>query len=140
MIRHLFIIVLCLLSVKSLAQGKYRFNNYTINNGLSQSSVITIIQDNHNALWAGTQDGINRYDGKKFEIFNSDNTPGIESEYIVCSLKDLNGDLWFGTNKGLVYYNFNKEKFKTFLISPLSPGQINSIVEGEDNTLWLTTE
>lgn len=140
MIRHLFIILLCLLSVKGLTQGKYRFNNYTINNGLSQSSVITIIQDNHNALWAGTQDGINRYDGKKFEIFNSDNTPGIESEYVICSLKDLNGDLWFGTNKGLVYYNFNKEKFKTFLISPLSPGQINSIVEGEDNTLWLTTE
>ena len=51
---------------------------------------------------------------KDFEVFNSDNTKGILSEYIRCSEKSKDGNLWFGTSNGLLKYDVNKECFKTY--------------------------
>jgi hypothetical protein len=74
----------------SRGQGDFRFSNFTISNGLSQSYVTCILQDNTAALWIGTQDGLNRFDGKNFEIYSSDDTPGIENSFIKCSAKTKN--------------------------------------------------
>lgn len=121
------------------AQTTYRFNNYSINEGLSQSVVTCILQDNTNALWVGTQEGLNRFDGKTFEIFNSDNTKGIESENIRCSAKTKNGNLWFGTANGLLKYDFEKEKFKTFSLSKNGTFQIENISVDAQGNLWLAS-
>ena len=121
------------------AQTTYRFNNYSINEGLSQSSVTCIIQDNTNSLWVGTQDGLNRFDGKSFEIFNSDDTKGIESEYIRCSFKTEDGNLWFGTSNGLTKYDITTEKFKTYLTLKKTPLQIEKITVDENGKLWLAS-
>lgn len=64
------------------SQGDFKFNNFTITNGLSQSFVNCIIQDETSALWIGTQDGLNRFDGKDFEIFYAGETDGIESNFL----------------------------------------------------------
>ena len=77
----------------TLSQDDYRFINFTISDGLSQSSVTTIIQDELKTLWVGTQDGLNRFDGNSFEVFNPENTKEIESGYILCSHKDKEGTL-----------------------------------------------
>lgn len=123
----------------SYAQSEFRFRNYTINDGLSQSSVFTILQDDLNALWIGTQDGLNRFDGKSFEVFNAGETKGIESEYILCSLKDKNGDLWFGTAKGLLHYSQTEEKFKTYLTDDATALNVASIAEDSKGNLWVAT-
>lgn len=138
---HNWLFVLIILFSKSLLHGQttYRFNNYTINEGLSQSSVTCIIQDNTNSLWVGTQDGLNRFDGKSFEIFNSDETKGIESEYIRCSFKTKNGNLWFGTSNGLTKYDVKKEEFKTYLTLKKTPLQIEKITVDNDGNLWLAS-
>ena len=138
---HNWLFVIIILFSKSLLHGQttYRFNNYTINEGLSQSSVTCIIQDNTNSLWVGTQDGLNRFDGKSFEIFNSDETKGIESEYIRCSFKTKNGDLWFGTSNGLTKYDVKKEEFKTYLTLKKTPLQIEKITVDNDGNLWLAS-
>ena len=109
------------------SQTSYRFNNYSINEGLSQSVVNCILQDNSNALWVGTQEGLNRFDGKTFDIYNSDNTEGIESENVRCSAKTADGNLWFGTTNGLVKYDFKKETFKTIDFQKNIPLQIENI-------------
>ena len=98
----------------AFGQSEIRFRNYTISNGLSQSSVTCIIQDDLNSFWIGTQDGLNRYDGKTFEIFTSSDTEGLESEYIRCAEKDTDGNLWFGTNNGLTKYDIKRENFTTY--------------------------
>jgi len=138
---HNWLFVIIILFSKSLLHGQttYRFNNYTINEGLSQSSVTCIIQDNTNSLWVGTQDGLNRFDGKSFEIFNSDETKGIESEYIRCSFKTKNGNLWFGTSNGLTKYDVKKEVFKTYLTLKKTPLQIEKITVDNDGNLWLSS-
>jgi ligand-binding sensor domain-containing protein len=137
-VKHLLFGFLFLINIVCFqAQGDYRFNNFTISNGLSQSFVTSIIQDENACLWIGTQDGLNRFDGKTFEIFNSDETPGIDNTYIKCSAKTRNGKLWFGTASGLILYEPLKDKFTTFNISRSVLLQIESISNDSEDNLWL---
>jgi ligand-binding sensor domain-containing protein/class 3 adenylate cyclase/predicted metal-dependent HD superfamily phosphohydrolase len=120
-------------------QSSYRFKNYTISDGLSQSFVSTIIQDKYGQLWFGTQDGLNRFDGQTFESFVSDNTPGIDNSYIHTSFKDRNGNLWFGTANGLLSYKPHLEKFESFQLKDGFALQIETITEDKKGNLWLGT-
>ncbi len=124
------------LSVSS--QTRFNFKNYSINEGISQSSITTLVQDDLNSMWIGTQDGLNRFDGQKFEIFTTDNTEEIESDYILCSLKDSDGNLYFGTNKGLLVYDFLNDSFHSFFLEGNhSLTKINSISEDENGNIWV---
>lgn len=140
MFNRLLISVLAL-SLSTLATGQlaYRFRNFSITDGLSQSSVTCIVQDDVGTLWIGTQDGLNRFDGRQFEVFNSDDTKGLESEYIHCSHKDDKGRLWFGTSNGLTGYDQYKEQFVTYGIGTNNPLSIEQIAEAENGDLWLGT-
>ncbi|MFN5910458.1 MAG: adenylate/guanylate cyclase domain-containing protein [Bacteroidota bacterium] len=131
--------LLLLVVLPARGQITYRFRNYTINDGLSQSSVTSILQDENHALWIGTQDGLNRFDGKNFEIFNSEVTEGIQNEYIKCSVKTSDGKLWFGTSDGLLYYNPDKESFTTFTTGGINTLQVECIVDDHKGKLWLGT-
>jgi ligand-binding sensor domain-containing protein/class 3 adenylate cyclase/HD superfamily phosphodiesterase len=134
-----FIVFLLFLCSTGNAQTGYRFRNFTITNGLSQSSVTTIQQDFTNALWIGTQDGLNKFDGYEFEVFNSDDTEGLENEFIKCSAKTKDGKLWFGTNNGLTVYNPFTESFETYGLGANFPMQIEAISVDENEKLWLAT-
>lgn len=135
----LFVLVLTYTSPYFFAQTTYRFNNYSINEGLSQSSVTCIVQDNTNTLWIGTQDGINRFDGKNFEVYTSDDTKGLESEYIRCAFKTADGNLWFGTSNGLTKYDIHKEEFKTFQVEKKSALQIDKISSDQKGNLFIAS-
>jgi ligand-binding sensor domain-containing protein/class 3 adenylate cyclase/predicted metal-dependent HD superfamily phosphohydrolase len=126
-------------TLMSFSQSVYRFRNYTINDGLSQSSVACIIQDDNNSLWIGTQDGLNRFDGRSFEVFSSDDTPGLESEYVKSSLKTADGKLWFGTTNGLTVFDPKTEKFRTFSPNGKIALQIESITLDENGLIWMAT-
>lgn len=137
--KYLLYLLFGLFCMPIMAQKELRFRNFTISDGLSQSSVTTIVQDNLNALWIGTQDGLNRYDGKSFEIFTSDITEGLESEYIQCSAIDDKGNLWFGTNNGLTKHDLYTETFQTYFIQAEGAYQIESISLAPSGEIWLTT-
>lgn len=121
------------------SQSMYRFRNYTINDGLSQSVVTCIEQDDAGTLWIGTQDGLNRFDGQQFQVFSSDFTPGLISQNIFCSLKDRNGNLWFGTSNGLVCFNKQLERFKSYEGKNHQALSIEDLVEVENGDLYLAT-
>ena len=141
MIRFLLLTcVICYAAGISFAQSDFRFRNYTINDGLSQSSVTSIVQDELNSLWIGTQDGLNRFDGNSFEIFVSDDTEGLESSYIRCSELGKNSTVWFGTNNGLTKFDLSKEEFKTYSNKNTSALRIVDLDIDNGNTIWLATE
>ena len=121
------------------AQSAYRFSNFSINDGLSQSSVTCLLQDDNHALWIGTQDGLNRFDGKQFEVFSSEDSDGLKSEYIKCGTKTSDGRLWFGTANGLSAFNPKTERFTHYTI----PGKIALQIEGvcldQQGVLWMAT-
>ncbi len=134
--RLLFIILFC--TSTSFAQYNYRFRNYSINDGLSQSAVSTILQDKLGALWVGTQDGLNKFDGQTFENLTPENTPGLESGDILCLYKSKkNGILWIGTSNGLTKYDPLTEKFEKINYSSQYAIQIKTISEDSKGEIWV---
>ena len=88
---------------------------YTVSNGLSNNSITDIVQDRFGFLWIGTADGLNRYDGYRFNVYHPspEDSTSISDSFISTLQSDQDGTLWIGTQKGGVnYYDFNYDIFK----------------------------
>jgi signal transduction histidine kinase/ligand-binding sensor domain-containing protein len=68
--------------------------------GLPSSAVLAVTQTRDGFLWAGTQAGLARFDGVQFEVFDENNTPGLNSSQIRCLYEDRQTNLWIGTENG----------------------------------------
>ena len=120
------------------AQSNIRFQNYSINSGLSQSYVTDILQDESGFIWICTQDGLNKFDGYRFRIYSADRTNGIESNLFNCGIQAKDGFLWFGTQQGLVVYDPRNERFNSFVPDDkFLDKSIISIAEGEKGNLYV---
>ena len=101
---------------------------FSIDNGLSQSSVQCLYVDKTGFLWVGTQDGLNRYDGYSFKIYRNrpmDST-SISNNYIHSISEDSKGNLWVATQGGLCRYNRTTDNFSNFFNNPLSTNSISN--------------
>ena len=80
----------------------FRFHNYSIDQGLSQVSIICSIQDSQGFLWFGTQDGLNRYDGYQSKPFKYDrnDSSSLSDNFIHALQVHSDQKLWIGTNNG----------------------------------------
>jgi len=100
MIRFVVVFLLNLtISSGAISQKKPIFDHLTVKQGLSQSSVMCILQDHRGFLWFGTQDGLNRYDGYEFKIFRHDpaDPKSLLENFVVLIAEDPKGTLWLGT-------------------------------------------
>ncbi len=79
-----------------------RFDRVSIEEGLSQTVVNCLLQDTRGFLWLGTQSGLNRYDGYRFEIYRHDpsNPSSLTNDWIAALGEDPSGDVWVGTEGG----------------------------------------
>ena len=109
-------------------------SHWNITNGLPQISVHAISADAQGFIWVGTENGLARFDGIQFEIYNSRNTPALTSSWIDALHTDNEGRLWIATADGLVVRENN-----TF--SRVSDSNIGtrarSFSQTEDGTLWM---
>jgi signal transduction histidine kinase/ligand-binding sensor domain-containing protein len=78
-------------------QAQYRFDHWTADNGLPQNSVRDIVQTRDGYLWLATLDGLVRFDGVRFTVFNKSNSPGIISNRFLGLYEDGQGALWAST-------------------------------------------
>ena len=110
-----FLISLCLLMASLVAfPQQLKFSTYTSANGLSQNRGICMAQDRLGYLWMGTQDGLNRFNGKDFVTFFKGNVQrgNLPANYIAALYYDsLNNWLWVGTSSGLCIYNCRADSF-----------------------------
>ncbi len=118
---------------------QYMLNIWTADDGLPQNSVYSILQDSDGYIWLGTQEGLVRFDGIRFTVFDKRNTPAIRHNYIVTILEDRNRTLWIGTNGGgLIAYK--NDQWKTYTIKDgLSSDFISSLAEDNTGNLWIGT-
>lgn len=132
------------LTLNCLAQQQNLFTHFTIEDGLSQSSVYSIVQDDIGFMWFATEDGLNKFDGNKFIVYRPkprDSTSisdlGIRKVY-----KDKSGNIWIITlNGNLNLYNSQKDNFKKFLFFNKNKKELNIISLTEDiyGVLWVAT-
>jgi hypothetical protein len=95
----------CLCLCVTAAKAQYRIDQWTADDGLPQNSVYGIVQTGDGYLWLATVDGLVRFDGARFTIFNKSNSPGIVNNRFVSLFEAANGDLWAGTEEsGVVRY------------------------------------
>src|SRR3569833_3034255 len=100
MFKCFFAALLLLVAVAGFSQNQsLKFEHLGTAEGLSQINVLCVIQDSRGCMWIGTRDGLNRYDGYKFKIYNhsfQDNNT-ISNNQVVDIAEAHNGDLWEAT-------------------------------------------
>ena len=117
-----------------------RFEHLGVEQGLSQESVTSILQDRHGYMWFGTQAGLNRYDGYRMTAFKNDLTsPGsILDNYVQALFEDAQGRLWVGNKGGLDRYDPATQTFVHFPV-PGGTRAVISILSDGASGLWLAT-
>src|SRR6476469_2890750 len=105
--------VIVLLCAAAPALAQYRFDHWTADNGLPQNSVREILQTQDGYLWFTTFDGLVRFDGVRFTVFNKSNSPGLPSNRFVSLFEDSSGDLWAALETGEVVRR-HKGRFATY--------------------------
>lgn len=124
-----------------------RFHSITIQDGLSQSTVQTILQDFEGYMWFGTQDGLNKYDGYQMTTyrFNPDDPHSISFSDVRVIYEDKQQNLWVGTHaRGMNRFDRDKNRFIRYIGDPdewetLSTNTVWAMVEDRRGTFWVGT-
>ena len=143
--RIIFIIILFVFSKKINAENPNDiiFENISVKEGLSQLSVVAIFQDSKGFMWFGTRDGLNRYNGYDFEVFQHDKSDSttISDGYIRCISEDSEHRIWVGTTDGLNCFERETKTFKHYNINLSSHStdlnQIDCMLPSSGNKIWI---
>src|SRR5712691_7804926 len=107
-------------------------------NGLPQNTVHSITQTRNGYIWIATEEGLARFDGISFTVFDKQNTAQLRSNDIRTLLEDRWGALWIGTANGLV--RLLDGKFTAFTTQEGLPNNtIESVYEDHNANLWVAT-
>ncbi len=122
------------------AMTQYVHDVWGTESGLPQESVLALAQTPDNYLWLGTEEGLVRFDGVRFSVFDKNNTPEIGSNLIQALRVDHQGSLWIGTSGGgLVQYKDGR--FKAYTTRQgLSNDSVLSLYEDAQGVLWIGTD
>lgn len=142
----IFLILHFIFSGSFAQDSSYVFHQLSIKDGLSEGTVRAIIKDKRGFMWFGTEDGLNKYDGYKFNVYKTDisDSFSISSNNTKCFYNAPNGDLWIGTRHGVNIYDHLSERFYNFRsdkfpVLKYITGDIESIINDESGGIWVLT-
>ena len=131
-----FLFAVCLWSEEPGAQQQWK--TYAEAQGLSHNTVFAIAQDRDGAMWFGTEEGANRFDGT-WDTFRT--AEGLVHNTVNTILQASDGSMWFGTKGGVSRYDgmawetFTRENTQDGLISNV----VNAVYQDRDGILWFGT-
>ncbi len=125
-----------------------RFDRLSLEQGLSQADVHAVLQDRRGFMWFGTQDGLNRFDGYRFEVWRQDpnDRESLSHNWAYALLEDHAGNLWIGTlGGGLNRWHPESRSFSHFRSDPSNPTSLSSdrirvLFEDSRQRFWIGTE
>lgn len=108
--------------------------------GLPVASIHEIVRTREGYLWIATSAGLARFDGARFVVFTTNNTPALGDNRATCLTVDAAGDLWVGTGAGTLARR-RGEEFVPVELSPEIRGKpLNSMVADPTGAIWLATQ
>lgn len=124
-----------------------KFQHLTIDDGLSQNAVFSILQDSQGFMWFGTKDGLNRYDGRNFITYqhNPFDSTTISDTFVMKLFEDSRGRIWTGSLSGEINVFHRETDFfqRISLLSDtgekINSTEITDITEGPDGKMWFGT-
>jgi len=146
--------LLCIATVASLlfrlpavAATPMRFEHLTTEQGLSQSTVMDVMQDSMGYMWFATENGLNRYDGNTITRYESNRRDPSElrSDYIWKITEDKTGDLWVATEGGgVARWLRHKDSFQLYLHdahdpNSLATNRVRTLYIDDDGLVWIGT-
>ena len=139
--RIITIISLCFLVLQGV-KSSY-FKNYQVENGLAHNSVWTVMQDSKGFMWFGTNDGLNRFDGKHFKVYRKkqNDSLSIGHNFIHCIKEDSKNRMLIGTRRGLYRYNREDDNFNHILLKQNDDNyvNVNDIMEDLQGNIWIAS-
>jgi signal transduction histidine kinase/ligand-binding sensor domain-containing protein/DNA-binding response OmpR family regulator len=120
------------------AISQYVHGHWDTESGLPQNSVSAVVQTRDGYIWAGTQEGLVRFDGVRFTVFNRGNRM-LPHNFVTALLEDRKGTLWIGTNEGALL------RYSGGVFTPLDRSDaptiraITALAEDADGVMWIGT-
>ncbi len=118
-----------------------------VEDGLSQGSILTMMQDSKGLIWIGTADGLNRFNAYEFETFlhSSSDPYSISDNEILCMTEDPTGDIWIGTANGLNKYVIREDRFIHYgsndsTANAISNNYITALLTDKHGMIWVGTK
>ena len=105
--------ILALITIFLNGQSDFLFNNISVNDGLSESTVKVVFEDKDGFIYFGTENGLDLYNGYEFESFqmNAFDTTTIFGNKISTIYHSKKNKLWLGTELGVTVFNLNDRSF-----------------------------
>ncbi len=126
------LLTLLILSIYGSTNGQTRSaRHYQVESGLSNNAIMCSVQDIQGFMWFGTRDGLNRFDGNKFKVYNFK-----ENNFIHAITVNKRGELFVATEKSIYRYDRKTDSFLIF-ISP-DYFSIDELLADHDGNLWFT--
>ncbi len=118
---------------------QYVVDSFTQDDGLPQNTVNAIAQTPDGYLWLGTEEGLVRFDGVRFTVFDRKTTPELRNNFVMALHVDRTGSLWIGTfGGGLV--RLRGGRFELFTRAQGLPSErIRSLGADRSGDLWIAT-
>src|SRR5258708_25639985 len=91
------LLLLCL-PLTLAAQQPLQYTRLTAENGLSNNSVQSLLQDRNGIVWIGTNGGLNRYDGSSFIQYSMLSTPALTNGVVTSIIQAADTSIWIGTD------------------------------------------
>lgn len=127
------------------AQQPMYFRHLTLQDGLSQNTIMTILQDSQGFVWLGSENGLNRYDGYEIVHYqrDRDDPSALQGDFIWQIAEDQNSDLWIATNDGgVARWERKTDRFYTYQHDPddpnsLASNSVRSLIVGAEGFIWI---
>jgi ligand-binding sensor domain-containing protein/serine phosphatase RsbU (regulator of sigma subunit) len=132
------IIFLLALSPVSLFSQQYFFNTFGVQEGLDQSTIFDMVQDQFDYLWLGTRAGVSRFNGQEFFNYTSDD--GIADNAVKILFRDEDNRIWMGHYEGGISV-YDGHNFRVFHQSgAIFKTDITGILKDKDGNIWICSE
>ena len=131
------IILAACLPALAASSTEYSHRIWRIEDGLPQNRIQAITQTPDGYLWIGTSEGLARFDGIRFVVFDRANTPALQDDSILALTTARDGSVWIGTEGGgLLHYQ--NGSFRIFGANEgLTNGFVRAIHEDSEGVLWV---